>query len=82
MCETLAMFPNHLLSTIEHFFVHYKDLEEGKWVRTRWLGGCGEARAEYWKLRWQVSARRVRQRPGDLPTLKDGGDRRVEKHHA
>jgi len=25
--------PQHLLSSIEHFFQHYKDLEEGKWVR-------------------------------------------------
>ena len=25
--------PQHLLLSIEHFFNHYKDLEEGKWVK-------------------------------------------------
>ncbi len=25
--------PDHLLKTISHFFEHYKDLEEGKWVQ-------------------------------------------------
>lgn len=25
--------PQHLLNSIEHFFTHYKDLEEGKWVK-------------------------------------------------
>jgi inorganic pyrophosphatase len=35
-----------LLSTIEHFFVHYKDLEEGKWVKARGWGDALEARAE------------------------------------
>ena len=35
-----------LLSTIEHFFVHYKDLEKDKWVKTRGWGDASEARAE------------------------------------
>ncbi len=35
-----------LLSTIEHFFVHYKDLEEGKWVKTRGWADAQQARAE------------------------------------
>jgi inorganic pyrophosphatase len=27
------------LKTIQHFFEHYKDLEEGKWVKVRgWFG--------------------------------------------
>jgi len=31
--------PAHILSTITHFFEHYKDLEEGKWVKVDgWLG--------------------------------------------
>ena len=31
--------PSMLRDQISHFFRHYKDLEEGKWVRvTRWLG--------------------------------------------
>lgn len=25
--------PQHLLNSLEHFFTHYKDLEEGKWVK-------------------------------------------------
>lgn len=34
----------HLRSTVEHFFVHYKDLEEGKWVRADGWGDAAEAR--------------------------------------
>ena len=30
---------------IEHFFVHYKDLEQGKWVRVIGWGDAAEARA-------------------------------------
>ncbi len=31
--------PQLLLNQVAHFFEHYKDLEEGKWVRVRgWLG--------------------------------------------
>jgi inorganic pyrophosphatase len=30
---------------IEHFFVHYKDLEPGKWVKLLGWGGLDEARA-------------------------------------
>jgi len=31
--------PRASLDTISHFFEHYKDLEEGKWVRIDgWLG--------------------------------------------
>ena len=39
----------HLLSTITHFFEHYKDLEEGKWVKVdRWFG-AEEAKLEITK---------------------------------
>jgi inorganic pyrophosphatase len=31
--ETYRDLPQPLLLSIEHFFAHYKDLEEGKWVR-------------------------------------------------
>ncbi|MEW5729175.1 MAG: inorganic diphosphatase [Pseudomonadota bacterium] len=31
--------PQILISQIEHFFVHYKDLEPGKWVELRGWGG-------------------------------------------
>lgn len=31
--------PQHLLKSLEHFFSHYKDLEEGKWVKLNgWVG--------------------------------------------
>ena len=31
--------PQHLLNSLEHFFNHYKDLEEGKWVKVDgWVG--------------------------------------------
>ena len=32
--------PEITLQQIQHFFQHYKDLEPGKWVETRRLGGC------------------------------------------
>ncbi len=35
-----------LLASIEHFFVHYKDLEPGKWVKTQGWTGCEDALAE------------------------------------
>ena len=35
-----------LLNQIAHFFEHYKDLEEGKWVRVEGWGGVAEASAE------------------------------------
>jgi len=38
--------PAQLLASIEHFFVHYKDLEEGKWVKTDGWDDAAAARAE------------------------------------
>ncbi len=35
-----------LLEQIAHFFEHYKDLDEGKWVRVQGWAGVDEARAE------------------------------------
>jgi inorganic pyrophosphatase len=35
-----------LLNTIEHFFTHYKDLEEGKWVKIEGWAGLEAARKE------------------------------------
>jgi inorganic pyrophosphatase len=35
-----------LLATIKHFFEHYKDLEEGKWVKVEKWVGPDEAQAE------------------------------------
>ncbi|TAL63103.1 MAG: inorganic diphosphatase [Legionella sp.] len=38
--------PQHLLLSLEHFFSHYKDLEEGKWVKVDGWVGADEARKE------------------------------------
>ncbi len=38
--------PAGLLAQIAHFFEHYKDLDEGKWVRVEGWGGLEEARKE------------------------------------
>jgi inorganic pyrophosphatase len=36
---TYLDLPQHLLLSLEHFFKHYKDLEEGKWVKVDgWVG--------------------------------------------
>ncbi len=36
----------HLLDTIAHFFEHYKDLEQGKWVKIDGWVGADEAKKE------------------------------------
>lgn len=37
--ESFTDLPQSLIASIEHFFTHYKDLEEGKWVKTNgWEG--------------------------------------------
>ncbi len=36
--------PAIVTQQIEHFFVHYKDLEPGKWVKVRGWGGADEAK--------------------------------------
>jgi inorganic pyrophosphatase len=38
--------PRDLLDRIAHFFEHYKDLDEGKWVRVDGWGGVDEAKQE------------------------------------
>jgi len=38
--------PGMLLNQISHFFEHYKDLEEGKWVKVEGWVGPDEAKAE------------------------------------
>lgn len=40
--QSHEQLPNHLVKTIEHFFKHYKDLDEGKWVK---LDGWDSAEA-------------------------------------
>jgi len=38
--------PEMLISQIAHFFEHYKDLEQGKWVKVEGWGGVDDARDE------------------------------------
>jgi len=38
--------PAVVLEQIAHFFEHYKDLDEGKWVRVEGWGGVDEAKEE------------------------------------
>ena len=42
----ISDMPSMLLEQIAHFFEHYKDLDEGKWVRVEGWGGRDEAREE------------------------------------
>jgi inorganic pyrophosphatase len=44
--KTYLDLPQHLLLSLEHFFNHYKDLEEGKWVKIDGWVGPEEARKE------------------------------------
>ena len=38
--------PEITLQQIQHFFEHYKDLDEGKWVRVEGWAGVDEAKKE------------------------------------
>ncbi|MBA3535668.1 MAG: inorganic diphosphatase [Tatlockia sp.] len=43
--KTYEDLPRHQLVTLEHFFQHYKDLEDGKWVKLNgWEGPEGAHR--------------------------------------
>lgn len=44
--QDIKDLPQPLLSTISHFFEHYKDLEHGKWVKVDGWVGIEEAKAE------------------------------------
>ena len=44
--QTYQDMPQPLLLSIEHFFKHYKDLEEGKWVQVEGWEGMDAARKE------------------------------------
>ncbi len=44
--KTVDDMPRPLLDQIAHFFEHYKDLDEGKWVRVEGWRGLDEAYAE------------------------------------
>jgi inorganic pyrophosphatase len=42
----LEDMPHVLVNQIAHFFEHYKDLDEGKWVRVEGWGGAEDAKTE------------------------------------
>ena len=44
--QTYNDLPQALLSSIEHFFTHYKDLEDGKWVKIDGWAGVDDAKRE------------------------------------
>ncbi len=44
--ETYEQLPHNTISTIEHFFKHYKDLDEGKWVKVDGWEGPEKAKDE------------------------------------
>lgn len=44
--QTIEDLPAQLKQSIEHFFKHYKDLEEGKWVKIEGWKGLEAAHAE------------------------------------
>jgi inorganic pyrophosphatase len=44
--QTPADINQMRLNAIQHFFEHYKDLEEGKWVKVRGWEGPQAAKAE------------------------------------
>ncbi len=52
LCKTYRSVDSHrdlpqdLLDRIAHFFEHYKDLDEGKWVRVEGWGGVDQAKQE------------------------------------
>ena len=41
--QSIADMPALILAQIKHFFEHYKDLEEGKWVKVEAWGDVEEA---------------------------------------
>ena len=42
--QEVGDLPQTLVNSIEHFFAHYKDLEEGKWVKIEGWGDAAMAR--------------------------------------
>jgi len=42
--ENIGQVSGHWLERIGHFFEHYKDLEESKWVKLEGWAGAEEAR--------------------------------------
>jgi inorganic pyrophosphatase len=44
--ENFRDLPHDILERIAHFFEHYKDLEQGKWVKVKSWGGVEDAKKE------------------------------------
>jgi inorganic pyrophosphatase len=44
--KSIEDMPNELMERIAHFFEHYKDLDEGKWVRVQGWDGVEAAKRE------------------------------------
>jgi inorganic pyrophosphatase len=44
--QDLADVPSHELESIKHFFLHYKDLEPGKFVKINGWVGMDDAKKE------------------------------------
>jgi len=44
--EEVSDLPAFLVNQIQHFFEHYKDLEEGKWVKVTGWGSAQDAKQE------------------------------------
>jgi inorganic pyrophosphatase len=59
--QDLRDLPGMVLEQIAHFFEHYKDLDEGKWVRVEGWGGIDEAKQEI--LRSVAMFREAPERP-------------------
>jgi len=45
-CKSTDDLPPSLLAQISHFFEHYKDLENGKWVKVEGWAGVEDAKSE------------------------------------
>ena len=54
--QDLADVPSHELESIKHFFLHYKDLEPGKFVKGADFVGRAEAEAEVERSRQRFAA--------------------------
>jgi len=54
--KDLADVPKHELESVKHFFMHYKDLEPGKFVEAADFVGRAEAEAEVERSRERFAA--------------------------
>jgi len=57
--ESVEQMSKAQLNQIAHFFQHYKDLDNGKWVQLDGWGGADEARTEIFKA-WNAITANVK----------------------